>query len=187
MGLVVVARIPYVLIVAQGLAVQTVLGVEGYDGLGGFGSLGGDHDDTVGTAGAIKGVGGGILEDGHALDILRVDVVDVTAVRHAVNDIKGFLACRDGAETADADARGASRRAGRLDELHARHLACKRGSDGTHLGFGEFIGIDDLGRTREGFPGGGTECDHDGLLKLLGILTEDDIDRSPAVYRNGLF
>ena len=36
-------------------------------------AFGGDHDDAVGSVGAVDGRGGGILEDFDGLDVIRVE------------------------------------------------------------------------------------------------------------------
>ena len=51
-----------------------------------LGVLGGDHNNAVGSLGTIDGVGSGILQHVHALDVVWVQVIDATFHRHTVHN-----------------------------------------------------------------------------------------------------
>ena len=89
----------------QGICVHTPLGVEGHFGVTGLAALCRDHDDAVCTTGTVKSVGSSILEDGHRLDIRRVDEVQVTVIRHTVHDDQRRSVGRIRTNTADGDGR----------------------------------------------------------------------------------
>ena len=46
--------------------------------------LGGDDDSTVGSVGTVQGSGGGALQDGHRLDVFRVDIVTTGGEVHTI-------------------------------------------------------------------------------------------------------
>ena len=73
--------------------------------------LGGDNDNTVGSAGTVDGGGRCILEDGEALDVLRVDGGQrvthagnaVIGNGQAVDDIQRVVGCVQGCSATDTD------------------------------------------------------------------------------------
>ena len=79
----------------EGAGVHTHLGIEGNQGLSHLTLLGGDHDHTIGTTGAVQGIGGRILENGHGLDITGSDIVHVSVKRNAVHNDKRVFTCVD--------------------------------------------------------------------------------------------
>ena len=184
--LVVLRRVGDVVVVLQGAGVQAHLRVQRDDGVLLAGALGRDDDDAVRAAGAVQGVGGGVLEDGHRFHVLRVDHVHVLD-GHAVHDEQRALPGVDGTETADADGRRVAGGAGGGAHLHARHLSVQGGSDGGDLRLGEFVGLHHLRGAREGLLGGGTESHDDGLVQHLGVFLEDDVDDGASAHGNGLF
>ena len=183
--LIVLAGLGDVVVALQRAGVQAHLRVQRDDGVLLAGALGGDDDHAVRAAGAIQGVGGGVLEDGHRLHVLRVDHVHILD-GHAVHDEQGTLPGIDGTETADADGRRVARGAGGAGHLHARHLSVQGGSDGGDLRFGELIGLHHLRGAREGLLGGGTEGDDDGFIQHLGVFLEDDVDDGTSVHGDRL-
>ncbi len=140
-----------------------------------------DHDDAVGTAGTVQGVRGGVLQDGHGLDVIRVDVVQVTLVRSAVHDEERLLAGADRAESADSDRRRRARGARGVGQLHAGYLTGQCLSDVRSLYFGDIIRFDDAGRTGEGLFLGLTESDHDHIVDALRVLLQYHLQIGLAV------
>ena len=186
MRLVVLAGLGDVVVALQRAGIQAHLRVQRDDGVLLAGALGGDDDDAVRAAGAVQGVGRGVLEDGHRLDVLRVDHVHVLD-GHAVHDEQGALPGVDGAETADADGGSVARGAGGAAHLHARHLSVQGGSDGGDLRFRKLIGLHHLRGARERLLGGGTEGDDDGFIQHLGVFLEDNVDDGASVHGDSLF
>ena len=62
------------IVVLQSLGIDTDLCVKSNESLSGFCPLGGDHNNTVSTTGTIKGVGSSILENGHGLNVVGIDI-----------------------------------------------------------------------------------------------------------------
>ena len=93
MRLIIHGRIGNHVVLEKGVGVHTHLCVQCNDGIALLGALCGDDNDTVGTTGTIQGVGGGVLKNGHGLHVVRVDVVDVSVVRHAVHNIQRGVSC----------------------------------------------------------------------------------------------
>ncbi len=83
--------------------------------------LGGDDDHAVGATRAIDGCGGGILQDGHLLDVGWVDGGNVAIVRRAVHDIQRLCARAHGTETTNANLRRGAWLTALCLELHAGH------------------------------------------------------------------
>ena len=186
-GLVVLCGIADHVVLGNQAGVDTVTGVKTHLGFAALTALGGDEDDAVGSTVTVDSGSGSILQDGHRLDIVGVDVGDGALVRGAVHDDKRGGARAHGADTADADGRAA---AGRVtaggDDLHTRG----RAGEGTrHLG-GQFLG-DGLAAhhrcgTREGALGGSTVSDDDGLVQHLAVRLEADIHLRPAADLHAL-
>ena len=70
--------------------------------------LGLDHDDTIGTTSTIQCTCRGIFQDGHRLDIVRVDIADAAIERNTINNIEWVVVGVDRAETTDADYRSST-------------------------------------------------------------------------------
>ena len=102
-------RVIDVVIVLHCPGVHTPLGVHIEDRLAVAGSLGGNHHDTVGASGTVEGIGSRVLEDCHGLDIARVEVVEVTRIRHSVHNPQRAVPRVEGAEASDTDFRIRSR------------------------------------------------------------------------------
>ena len=141
--------------------------------------LGGDEDDTVGCAVAVQGGGGGILEDGHGLDVGRVEVGEVTAVGNSVDHVEGRGATVDGTVTADHDGRvGTGVTEGAVD-LHAGDGAFEGACNAGYGSVGNLLGTHLRDGAREGRPLGRAVCDgHDGLLQRFAVRGHDRVDRS---------
>ena len=96
--------------------------------------LRGDHDDTVRCAGTVDGGCRSILQDGEALDVLRVDGGERVAhtadavVRHgqAVDDDQRIVRRVDGRTAADTDRRARTRHTGTGGDDHAGALAAQQ-------------------------------------------------------------
>ena len=168
----------------QGVRVQTPLGVEGHLRVAGLAALGGDHDDAVRAAGAVQGVGGGVLEDGHRLDIGGVDEVQVAVIGHAVHDDERGGVGGIGTDTADGDGRGGAQLAGGVVDLDTGHAA-REGLGGVgDLGLGQFLGLHDARRAGEGLALHLTEGDDHDVFQHFSILFEDDGEAGLPVHRN---
>ena len=83
--------------------------------------LGGNQDHTVRGAVTIEGCRSGVLQDRHRLDILRVQVRDVTTIGHTVEDIQRRAATIDGTDTTDTDRRILTRYTIGAVHLNTRH------------------------------------------------------------------
>ena len=93
------------LVVPEPFLVHTPLRVESDLRVGGGRALGRDHNHAVRSTGSVEGVGGGILQDGHRLDVIGVDKAEVSVERHTIDNDKRLSAGGDGADTTDRDAR----------------------------------------------------------------------------------
>ena len=100
------------------------------DGTGAL--LGGDDDDTVGGTRSVDGRRGRILEDGHALDVVRIDETqEVSAAGnrpadlhgHAIEDNQRVVGRIERRTATDADRTAGRRRTAAADNLHTAHLA----------------------------------------------------------------
>ena len=92
--------------------------------------LGGNQDNAVGSAVAVQGGGGGILQDGHRLDIGRVQVSDTAAERNAVNHIQRTGGTVHGTVTTNHDGRAGTRIAVGAVHLDTGHRAFEGAGDG---------------------------------------------------------
>ena len=99
---------------AVGYGRDSGLGLEADIGLVGVAAaLGGDDNHTVGCTGSVNGSGGGILEHGHALDVGRVDGVEVRCGDgDSVQNVERCGAGVDGVGTADYHGGGSTRLTG---------------------------------------------------------------------------
>ena len=168
----------------QRIGVDTPLDVEGHLGVAGLAALGGDHDDAVRAAGAVQGVGGGVLEDRHRLDIRRVDEVQVAVIGHAVHDDQRRGVGGIGADTADGDGRGGTQLAGCVVDLDTGHAARESLGGVGDLGLGQFVGFHHARGTGEGFALHLTESDDHDVVQHLGVLLEDDGETGLPVHRD---
>ena len=74
------------IVILCGAGIEAPLGVDRNLGFAEFGTLGCDEDHTVGTAGTVKSIRCSVLEDGHRLDIVGVESIDVSSIRSSVDD-----------------------------------------------------------------------------------------------------
>ena len=179
--LVVLARIRDHVVVGDQAAAGTDTGVELDDGVAGLGTLGGDEDDTVRTAVAVNGGSRSVLQDGHGLDVLRVDVGNGTLIRNTVNDDERGVGSRHGTDATDADGRRAGGRVTR-----AGNDLDTGGSSGEGVGdaggqlFRDGFIVHDCGRSREGTLRGRTVGHDDGLIQDLRVVLKNDVDVGAA-------
>ena len=84
-------------------------------------ALGGDEHHAVRRAGTIDGGRRGVLQDGHALDVVRVQ--QAGAALNTVDEHQRAAALADGSRTADVERRGGVRTTVRELEVQVRHAA----------------------------------------------------------------
>ena len=159
--------------------------IELHHSLASLALLGGDEDDAVCSAVSVDGGSRSILEDGHGLYVVRVDVGDGSAVGSAVNHDERAVACTQRADTTDADGRGAAGRVtGGGDDLDTGGGAREGvGHTGGDLLL-DLLALHHGGRAGEGGLGGRTVSHDDGLVDELGIGLERYVDGSAALNRN---
>ena len=178
--LVVLTCVVHDVVVLQGAGVDTPLAVEGHGGITGLGALGRHHDDTVGTAGTVQGVRGGILQDADRLDVGRVQVVDIAFVGHAVNDPQRRLVGIQRAVTADVDRLTGTRATRSRVELYTGDLADQGILYVGRLRLDQVVRLDDFGRSGEGLFLGRTECHDDHVVDRLRIFLQRYVNRGLA-------
>ena len=163
-------------VLLQRFRVYAPLGVDRHDGVARLRLFGGDHNHAVGAAGAVQSVRSGVLEDGHRLDVVRVQVVQVAFIGHAVHNPERLLAGVDRTETADADRGGLAEISRRAGGLHTGHAAdqSRRHVGGLHLG--NLIRFYDGSRTGESLFLCRTEGHDDHIVDRLRILLHRDVD-----------
>ena len=93
----------HLVVLGDGAIVNTLVDAHGKAYAVALATLGRDEDHAVGGAVAVKGGGGGVLQDGQALDIVRVQVGDVAAEGHAVDDVERRVGTVHGTDAADAE------------------------------------------------------------------------------------
>ena len=184
-SLIVLAGIGDHVVLRDKTAVGTEPRIEFHHCLASLALLGGDEDDAVCSAVSVDGGSRSILEDGHGLDVVRVDVGDGSAVGSAVNHDERAVACAKRSDTTDADGRGAAGRVtGGGDDLDTRGGACEGvGHTGGDLLL-DLLALHHGGRAGEGGLGGRTVSHDDGLVDELGIGLERYVDGSAALNRN---
>ena len=102
-GLVVLCRIADHVVLGDEAGVDTITGVETHLGLAALTLLGGDEHNAVCSTVTVDSGSCSILQDGHGLDVVGVDVGDCSFVRGAVNNDERRGACAHGTDTTDAD------------------------------------------------------------------------------------
>ena len=136
------------LVVRSGALVATPLGIYCDDSLVAFLCfLGGDKYHTVTTTGTIKGGGSGVLQHGDALHIDRVDVVETTIVRRTIDNNQRSVACIDGVDTTNTDARCATWLTRNVVDLDTRSLTLQSVDRVGHLHLVDIIRTDNCGRS----------------------------------------
>ena len=142
---------------------------------------GGDDDHAASSLQAVHGRGSAVLQDRNALDIGRVDVVDVVhgeAVHHIGDSING---------TADAE-RGLvqARFAGLLDGGNAGQLT---GEDLRYVrgrGLQELVALDGGHGRRQGLLLGRAIAHDDDILQIEGVFRHRDVQAGLALVRTRL-
>ena len=167
--LVVLHRILHVVVVDCRAAVDAPAAVQRDRGLFGLAFLRGDHHDTVGSSGSVEGVGGGVLEHGDVLHIVRIQVVPASVVRSSVNDDQRGCPGIDGAESPDGHRRGGGRGAGAVGHLKAGHLALKSADHVRELLLLKGLALHYCRGAGEGGFGLLAESNDENLVKLLMI------------------
>ena len=184
-SLIVFGRVSDGVVVHDGAGVHTPAGIEVYDGIIVFGAPGGDQDDAGGAAGAVQGGGSGVLEDGDTFNIALGDIGKGSGVGGAVNNHQRIRTGIHGGDTADVDGTGTcTRSTGGASDLQTGHLAHQSVGDVGGLATLQVLRLDDGRGAGKGFPGGGAEGNHDGLVQEIGILFQDDVDDALAVHRD---
>ena len=146
-------------------------------------TLGGDEHHTVRRAGTVDGRGCGVLQDGHALDVVRVQEAGVAL--DTVDEHQRAAALADGGLTADVERRGGVRTAVRELEVQVRHTALEHlrqvrvGTSVKGLFSHRFHGSGEVGLLLRAVT------DHHGFIQHLGVGSERDVDLLPTVDRNG--
>ena len=90
MCLIILRRVRYIIIVLQRLGIPAPFCVHIDRDLAGLRLFGGNHDHTVGSSGAIKSIGSRVLQDGHRLYIIGVEIIHISGIRHAIHYVKRF-------------------------------------------------------------------------------------------------
>ena len=181
-------RVGDVRIILDGARIDAPLGVDCHVSLLRLGLFGGDHHHAVGAAGAVQRVRGGVLQHGHRFDVTRVEVVQVSRVRHAVHDPERIVAGVERTETADADRRTLSRLSRGVGQLHARDLSGQSLRYVRLLRLGDVVRFDDGRRTGESLLFCRTERYDDHVVDSLCVLFQHDVDPGlrPHLDRVGL-
>ena len=145
-----------------------------------FALLGRDDDHAVGTARSVERTGRCVLEDGHRLDVVRVERAQRAVVRHAVHDVerRGY-----GIDRPDAayDDRGAfARLAAARGHLDAGNGTFERFADVAHHALLQLVALDYGGRAGERLLlGRAVGYDHD-AFDLGGVFLHCDVDLGAA-------
>ncbi len=109
-----------------------------------------DHHDAIGCTRAVQGGGRSIFQDGHGLDIVRVDRIQITVVGCSVDHIKRRTGSVHGPDAADHNRRVGPRLTGIVDNLHTTALPLQSLSHVGSLDFFQRFFLDYAGRTRKG-------------------------------------
>ena len=177
-GFIVLARVGDHIVVGDQSAVGAEAGVELDLRVAGT-LLRGDQDDTVCTAVTVDGRCGSILQYGHRLDVVRVDVFDGAFERRAVNDDKRARAGAHGADTTDADRGAAARRVtGSGNDLDTRRSTCQGVCHVRGDLLLDFIALDHGCGTGKRTLRRCTVGHHDGLLQEFLARSECGVDHS---------
>ena len=173
-------------VLLQRFRVYAPLGVDRHDGVARLRLFGGDHNHAVGAAGAVQSVRSGVLEYGHRLDVVRVQVVQVAFIGHAVHNPERLLAGVDRTEAADTNRGGRAEVSRRAGGLHTRHAADQRRRHVGSLHLGNLIRLYDGGRTGERLLLGRTVGHDHHAFDLGGVLPERDVDAGLVADRDFL-
>ena len=144
-------------------------------------ALGRDKDHARGTSRTVDGRGGGILDDGDALHVGRVEVLEITL--HTVHQHERITAV-NGVAAADVDRGGLARTTGSGSDVQARdgtlqhvtHIQC-----GTVL---QVVCLDDGHGARQVGLLRGTVADDDGVFQHVIVFLEHHQDLLAALDGN---
>ena len=174
MHLIVLGRILDIVVVDGRAAVDAPAAVKCDRGLLRLAFLGGDHHDSVGSSRTVKCVGGGVLEDGDVLHVVRVQVVPPSVIRRSVhNDQRGCPGV-DGTESSDRHRRCGGRGAGIVDHLETGHLSLKSAHHIRELLLLKSLALHDRRGSCEGGFGLLAESHDENLVELLVVGFQGD-------------
>ena len=144
--------------------------------------LGGDQDHTPCSTATVDGGRSGVLQDGDALDVVRVDEGEVGDF-HAVEEDQRLVVTVDGTHTTDLHRRGCRQVVGVVRDRQARDDTLETfGHIGDRLAAECLVSVDSRDGTRQVDLLLGTETDNHRFGEHLGIICEDDVDHTPAGY-----
>ena len=158
---------------------NAVVGIVGHLGRLALGALLGRHEDhPVSTPRAVDGGGGGVLQDGDALDVGRVEEVDASG-RDAVDDPQG-LGVVERTRAPDPDRLGRPGLSGVLGHLDASRTALQGLLGPEHRNRGGVLDVDGAHRTGDLAPLLVAIADDDGLFQPGDVGGETVIDGGAA-------
>ena len=139
--------------------------------------FGGNQDDAVGSAVAVQGGGGGVLEDRDGLDVGGVQVGNVTAEGDPVQDVQDGRRTVDGSDTADVHVRIVTRRTDRGIDLDTGNGSFQGSRDGGSRPVGELLAPHGSDGAGQGRPFGSTIGNgDDGLFQGFAVRIEDNVN-----------
>ena len=136
--------------------------------------LGRNEDDTVRTTCTVDGAGSRVLEDIDALDVGRVQRVDVTT-RNAVDDVQRGIGT-DGTHTADVHIVTRSRLAGRVHDAHTRSGGLHGTEGAGGIEFGQIVALDLHGGAGHELLLLDTITHHHHFFEKFGVFFEQDVE-----------
>ena len=158
---------------------DAVVGIVGHLGRLALGALLGRHEDhPVSTPRAVDGGGGGVLQDGDALDVGRVEEVDASG-RDAVDDPQG-LGVVERARTPDPDRLGRPGLSGVLGHLDAGRPALQGLLGPEHRNRGGVLDVDGAHRTGDLAPLLVAIANDDGFFQTGDVSGEGMVNGGPA-------
>ena len=183
-GLVVQSGIGDHVVLGNQAGVDTETGVELDLRITALTFLGGDDHDTVRTAVTINGGCGSVLQDGHGLDVLRVDVGNGTIIRNAIHHDKRAVGSGHGTDTTDADRISTTtcRVAAGTGDLHTRGSTGKSARYAGRNFLLDCLVVNDRRGSRKGTLGRRTIRNDDGFVQELAVILEDDVDVGASGY-----
>ena len=170
MHLVVHARIVNHFIFLQRSSVSTPLSIKSHLSLSRhIGPFGSDDNYTISTTSTVKSIGSRILQYCHWLNVVRIDIINITAIRSAVHNNQRVILCIDWAKTTNLDGWLWTRSTVIGSQCHTRHSTCQGISNIRHLRLLQLFGTNHLSRTRKCRLLCCTESNHHYLIKHLSI------------------
>ena len=154
-------------------------------GLSGSGFVGRDEDDAVGAAGSVDGRRGGILQDFHGHDVLRIDLGEIAGIAEGetVHDQERRIGAVHGGITPDPDRGGCARFLGVVGHLDAGHASLHEGLDGMGRLDNELFGVEGRHGACQVALLHAAITDGYGFFQHEGGLVEDNVHDRPAVDR----